>query len=131
MKKKPATKNTFTASQVGTLLESLRSDFHVLAENQRAMDEKFTGKFNLLFEEMGRQREDIWALKADVRILKEDVRILKDDVSVLKEDVRILKDDVSVLKEDMKIVKTNIVEIKDTLKGQDKRIDRLEAASVK
>ena len=113
MKKKTAAKNdSFTASEVGTLIKGFRSEVRIIAENQKAMDDKFTGKFNMLFEEMGRQREDIWILKADVRTIKSDVAMLKEDVSVLKTD--------------MKIVKTDIAEIKEIIGGHDQRIVRLE-----
>ena len=111
MKKKPTTNpDTFTASQVGVLIENLDSKIQAFAENQKAMDEKFTDQFQMLFEEMGRQKEKLFTL--EVKISSMDERICKMD-------------------EKISVVATNVTEIKDTLKDHGKRIGRLEESWVK
>ena len=117
MKKRTEKTDLFTASQVGTLIEELRSDFHTLADNQTSMDEKFSGKFDLLFEEFGRQKEDIHVIKTDIRFMKTDISVLKSDVAILKSDVTVLK--------------TDVAEIKDIIGGNDKRLVKLEESCLK
>ena len=121
MSKKPAkTNDAFSASQVGVLVEDLRNEIRAVAESQTSL----VKKVDMMYEEMGRQREDIWTLKTDVRIIKEDIKVLKEDVKVLKEDV-------SMLKEDMKIVKADVAEIKNIISDHGERISKVEEIVVK
>lgn len=109
MKKPAKTHNTFTSSEVGVLIEGFRSEIRVIAEGQTTL----TKKVDMMYEEMGRQREDIWMLKTDMKIVKEDVKVLKEDVSVLKVD--------------MKIVKSDTAEIKEIIGNHDKRLSKVES----
>ena len=99
---KKLNKKSFTTTQVGVLVEELRSEFRVFGDELSAV--KAQGKNTNI--QVGKLTEEITVIKTDIRFIKEDIKILKKDVSVLKEDVN---------------------GIKTTLEGQDKRLERLES----
>ena len=103
--------------EFAVILENLHSRFDVLAEGQSDL----RSKFDMMYAEFGRQKEELF-------VIRTDVRFLKDDVSTLKENVAVLKTDVTVLKDDMRVVKTDIGEIKGILTSHDNRLSHLEVA---
>lgn len=131
--KPKTTPDTFTASQVGALIERLEGQFKLFGEDLATIK----GKVEAIFEEQGRQKEDIFIIKADIRIMKKDIAELKQDVAILKQDVTILKQDVAILKQDVAMLKQGSLETnsrlskieqttKEILKTHDERITRLE-----
>ena len=84
--KKP--KTTFTANEVAVLVEGLRSDFRVFGEDLSSVKKRL----DMLFEELGKQKEDIFAIKTDIRIMKADIQKLKEDVGIIKIDVAEIKE---------------------------------------
>ena len=82
MIKKPAkSNNTFTAAQVGTLVEEFRSEFRIFGEELKAVKDKT----NMTFEELGLQKESIWIIRVDIAVLKADVAVLKTDMKEIKD----------------------------------------------
>ncbi|OGX36493.1 MAG: hypothetical protein A3C36_01335 [Omnitrophica WOR_2 bacterium RIFCSPHIGHO2_02_FULL_52_10] len=71
----------FTPSQVGALFESLKSDIRLLAEGLSDL----RGKFDMMFAELGRQREEFFLMKADMNIIKSDMSSMKTDMSAVKD----------------------------------------------
>ena len=84
--------DTFTATEVGTLIEELRSDFKIFTEDQKVMK----SKIDMMFEELGRQKEDIHLIKVDIRFLKNGVAEIKDIIG--GNDKRLVKLEESCLK---------------------------------
>ena len=84
--KKLVSNDSFTANEVGVLVENLQSQFRIFGEDLSTIKEKV----DIIFEEQGKQKEDIFIIKADVRIIKCDITILKSYVAEIKEN---LKDD--------------------------------------
>ena len=95
--------------EFGVILEGLHTKFNVFAEGQSAMK----NKLDLLYNEFGRQKEEIFIIKTDVRVLKTDMKVVKADVAVLKTDVAVLK--------------TDVADIKSTLGSHENRFARLES----
>ena len=113
------------------ILENIHTQIGTLAEGQNALRDKV----DLLYLEFGRQKEELFVIKTDVRFLKEDVSTLKEDVSLLKEDVSLIKEDmslvkadVSILKDDVRVIKIDLGEIKGIAKSHDNRLSRLEVS---
>ncbi len=106
MMKRPANKNPFTASEVGVLLEEIRSNVSAVAEGQVALNDSM---------------EDV---KGRLTTLEKKVDVLDVKVEVLKTDVGALKLAVTQIMADTK-------EIKNTLTGHDKRLLKIEEICLK
>lgn len=104
MKKEPNKKpKEFSNNrEFGVILEKIYSEIKVIAEGQKTLKDKF----DMLFEEFGKQKEGIFLIKADIRIIKSDIHQLKENVEVIKFDIG---------------------EIKESFKDHSKRLTHLEA----
>ena len=86
MKKNKPTKPTKTNQsynpdrEFAVVLERLETEFKTFGEDLKGI----RSKVDIMWDEMGRQREDINIIKADIRIMKEDIKVLKADVSEMK-----------------------------------------------
>ena len=96
---KPRKENRpFTATEVGTLIESFRSEISVLGEH------------------LGSVTEDVAVLKFDGQSIKADVQLLRDMVRGNSEDIRHLHDMVRGNSEDIQFLKTGMGRIEDLLR---------------
>ena len=87
--KKPVSKprkDSFTSSKItkefssdrefAVILEKVYSEIKVIVEGQSALKDKF----DMLFEEFGRQKEEIFIIKTDVRVIKTDTAKIKENL---------------------------------------------------
>lgn len=135
MSKKDSSTPAFSRDrEFGVILEDINSKFGVVIDEVRSLKDKT----HVLTQELGRQKETIFLIQADGRVIKKDIAMIKEDVSLLKADMTIvkndivlLKEDTSLLKADMTIVKSVTADIKTSLCSNDKRLTRLESACAK
>ena len=144
MKKKSEGSKEFDRDrEFAVVLENIHSDVKIIAEGQKALDEKFTGKFNMLFEEFGRQKEDIFFIRMDIGKLAEGQKVLDEkfigQIKSLDErvtgQIRTLDGKITTLDEKFTgkfdIVIKEISDVKTLLQGHDTRLIKLEEACAK
>lgn len=102
-------KTTFTAREVAVLIEELRGQFRIFGENLSAVK----SKVEAIFEEQGRQKEEIFIIKTDINVIKTEIKEIKARLDRVEEDIRLIKNDISSIKENLKTF--------------DKRISHIEA----
>ncbi len=78
------------------ILEKIHSDFKIFGEDLSSLKKRM----DMFFEELGKQKEQIVFIKADIRTLKTDVQTLKTDVQTLKGDMTSVKSDIAEIKSD-------------------------------
>lgn len=75
---KPEEKNSYTPTEVGTLIEQFRSEFKVFGERQQSIIEKqqsIIEKLDATYEQVGKNTQEIALIKTTLRNLKEQVSI--------------------------------------------------------
>lgn len=82
-------KTAFTATEVGVLIEELRSQFRAFGEKLSAV----SNKVDMTYEELGRQKEEIFIIKADIRVIKAEIEAIKIDLRLVKKDIAEIKED--------------------------------------
>ena len=93
MKHNPSKKSdTFTATQVGVLVEELRSEFRVFGESQDLTNSKLDATMAMV----ARNTEDIFVIKADIRVMKNDITDIKTTLG--SHDGRLSRLELAVLK---------------------------------
>jgi chromosome segregation ATPase len=77
----------------------------------------------VLENNVDRVKEDVAAIKADVKVLQLDVAAVKADVKVLQSDVAVLKADVKVLQSDVNHLQEDVTDLKTDMKRMDAKVD--------
>ncbi|OGX34385.1 MAG: hypothetical protein A3C36_00340 [Omnitrophica WOR_2 bacterium RIFCSPHIGHO2_02_FULL_52_10] len=142
MKNSPKKKrsDTFTAAQVGVLVEDFRSQFRVFGEGMDLLNNRFGG-LERRVDGIANRLEDVrinqamtlervTRLEISVTGLKSDVSVLKSDVSGLKSDGTSLKRDMASLKATTAQILVDTTDIKKIAAGHENRIARLEAGKL-
>ena len=130
MKNKPAKdKTTMPVREVAALIEDLRSQFRIFGEKLSAVSDKL----DATYEEVGRQKEEIFSIKTKLDMTYEEVSRHSEEIFSIKtklgmtiDKLDATSDKVDMMYEDVKIIKADVAEIKETLKGHEKRITHLE-----
>lgn len=108
--KKKETKEFDREREFSVILEKIYGEMKTLAEGQ----DDLRSKFDMLFKEFGRQKEEIFIIKADIRAIKEDIVVMKKDIVEMKKDIVEMKKD--------------IVEIKESVKSHERRLSLQESS---
>ncbi len=87
-KPKPA-KTAFTATEVGALIEDLRSRFKVFGEKLNSVDDKLDATMGMV----AKNREDITMLNLRTIGIKGDITKINGKLAKIEEDLRIIKTD--------------------------------------
>ena len=70
--------------EFAVILEKIHSDFKIFGEDLSSVKKRL----DMLFEELGKQKEDMFVIKTDIRIMKTDIQTLKEDVKIIREDIK-------------------------------------------
>ncbi len=106
------------------IVEDLKSDFRVVAENQKALVKKAESHS----AELGRINENITELKIGQSLMRDDIAVMKQDISELKDRVTSVETDIKEIKQELKFIKSEMIEFRTLLsqKADIERFKRLE-----
>ena len=74
----PKKDDVFTGTQVGVLIEEFRGKLDFVIDDLTSVKKTV----NVINQELGRQKEDIFIIKADIRIIKNDIGDIKTTLGV-------------------------------------------------
>lgn len=78
------TKKNYTSTEVGTILEEVRSDFKVFGESLGNVERRG----NATFEAVGKLQEGVTILKEDVKTLKNDMVFVKGELGIIRNELK-------------------------------------------
>src|SRR5262245_8118386 len=84
MTNQPHRDDAFTGTQVGVLIEGLRSEFRVFSEDLSSVKKTV----NVISDGLGRQREESALIKIDIRFLKEGQKKLEGKFDAIAQDIK-------------------------------------------
>ena len=113
MKKETKDKVTNRDREFAVILEKVYSEIKVIGEDLTSVK----ARVEAIFEEQGKQKEELFIIKADIRIIKADIETMKVDIETMKVEIE-------TVKIDLKLVKKDVAEIKEDF---GKRLAHLEA----
>ena len=70
-------------------------------------------------------REDIKALRDEMRIMREDMKTIRDDIKVMRDDIRVLKDDMRSLSDEIRALRGDVKALIEENKIMNSKLDDL------
>lgn len=84
-------KSEFTATEVGALIEDLRSNFRVFGDKLKGLEDKLDSTMGMV----AKNTEDITMLNINVMVIKSDLTKIKGKLAKIEEDILVIKCDFS------------------------------------
>lgn len=82
-------KSEFTATEVGVLIEDLKSQFRVFGDKLKGLEDKLDSTMGMV----AKNREDITMLNINVSVIKDELTKINGKLAKIEEDIRIIKAD--------------------------------------
>ena len=82
-------KATFTSTEVGVIVEDLRSQFGIFGDKLKALDDKLDSTMGMV----AKNTEDITMLNLNVSVIKSDLTKINGKLAKIEQDVGVIKSD--------------------------------------